>query len=208
MATKKTDGKPNLRVVGGKSGGDSGGPTSSNPRHFSVNALGKLLARDRATIMRWIAADCPVVQKANAEIGVDWVLDINQIVRWLEAEAAGKASKASARRADEDSGDPEEDAKELLRLATMQLTLDEKRGRVVQHVRATATIERHHGIIRQNVKALPLRIMDLMPGLPKDEYDRLYPLIVDVAYDCLHDAAKEIGLKPETGKFDGTLSSS
>jgi len=203
MTTKKPGAKPNLRVVGGKSGGDSGGAPPANPRHMSVNALASLLGRDRSTVMRWIRDDCPTVQRADKATKKDWLLDVALVVRWLEEQASNKASADMA----DDEPDGEEDAKELIRLATMQLKLDELRRTVVKHVHATATIERHHGVVRQNVKALPLRIMDLMPGLPKEEYDRLYPKIVDAAYDCLRDAAKEIGLNTDTGKLNGSLPS-
>lgn len=202
MASKTTRAKPNLRVVGGKSGGDSGDTPPPNPRHFSVNALSKILGRDRGTIMRWIDSGCPVAQRADKATGADWLLDISEVVKWLEAQAAAKAKAASARTADRDD-EQDGDTADLLSLAHKQLRFDADRKKLVTHEHSTAKLERHHGILRQNVKALPLRLMDLMPGIDADEYARLYPLFVDVCFDCLRDAAKEIGIDPDTGLMNG-----
>lgn len=68
---------------------------AAKARHVSLKEAATLLDRDRNTIMKWIDHGCPAVEKADRALGRPWVLDLAEVVRWLERRAADTAAEKS-----------------------------------------------------------------------------------------------------------------
>ena len=76
---------------------DSSPPLSkreaAKARHVSLKQCAVLINRDRNTIMKYLDQGMPAVEKADRDRGVAWVLDLGEVVRWLEDRAAQNASE-------------------------------------------------------------------------------------------------------------------
>jgi phage terminase Nu1 subunit (DNA packaging protein) len=64
---------------------------SAQSRHVTLSQLASLIDRDRNTISKYVEQGCPVVERADRATGKAWVLDMAEIVRWLERRAAESA---------------------------------------------------------------------------------------------------------------------
>lgn len=61
---------------------------AARARHMSLSQVAAALDRDRNTVSKWIEQGCPVVEKADRATGKQWVLDLAEVVRWLERRSA------------------------------------------------------------------------------------------------------------------------
>jgi phage terminase Nu1 subunit (DNA packaging protein) len=61
---------------------------AAKARCVSLKQAAALLNRDRNTLMKYLDQGMPFVEKADRDRGVSWVLDISDVVRWLEERAA------------------------------------------------------------------------------------------------------------------------
>lgn len=61
---------------------------AARARRVSLKELAAFLDRDRNTVTKWLDQGCPYVQKADRDLGRAWVLDVSEVVRWLENRAA------------------------------------------------------------------------------------------------------------------------
>ncbi len=61
-------------------------------RLVSLKQCALLLCRNRTTVEKWLAEGCPSVTKANRDLGVAWTLDLAEVVKWLERNAAERTA--------------------------------------------------------------------------------------------------------------------
>jgi len=61
---------------------------AAKARHMSLSQVAAALDRDRNTVAKWLTQGCPAVEKADRDTGKQWVLDIAEVVRWLERRSA------------------------------------------------------------------------------------------------------------------------
>lgn len=162
-------------------------PSVLGGRVMSVNQLADQLDRDRATIMRWIKAGCPVIQTADKSAGLDWKLNIADVVKWREQQIASEAVHRAA-----EDGESYDDPKDLVSLARMQMKMEEERKQLVKLAWAIMVLQRCLGLVRQSVMALPLRFLDLLPGIDGDEHARIFNASTDLCVDALEDAKETI----------------
>lgn len=66
---------------------------AAKQRHVSLKQCAILLNRDRNTVMKYLDQGMPSVEKADRERGVAWVLDLGEVVRWLEERAADNVTQ-------------------------------------------------------------------------------------------------------------------
>jgi len=64
-------------------------------RTYSLTETAAILERDRNTLAKWLAQDCPAVTRADRSRGVEWALRIRDIVQWLVDRAVADAVAAA-----------------------------------------------------------------------------------------------------------------
>jgi terminase small subunit / prophage DNA-packing protein len=62
-------------------------------RHLSLQKLAAFLNRDRNTVQKYIDQGMPVVERADRDRGISWVIDSADAVRWLEERSATKVAE-------------------------------------------------------------------------------------------------------------------
>jgi len=66
---------------------------AAKSRYVSLKEAASLLDRDRNTLTKWLDQGCPYVEKADRDLGRAWVLDLGEVVRWMEKRAADAAAE-------------------------------------------------------------------------------------------------------------------
>lgn len=134
----------------------SGRREAAKVRHVSLKEAASLLDRDRNTIMKWIDAGCPFVEKADRDLGKAWVLDIADIVRWLEDRSARLTAEKLGVNAE--GAITEEEAKRRRAVAQAVIAEIEASEVLKTVVRTSAAIERvasDYAEIRSKMMAVP-----------------------------------------------------
>lgn len=67
--------------------------SEAKARHLSLQKLAAFLNRDRNTVQKYIDQGMPVIEKADRDRGISWVIDSAEAVRWLEERAATKIAE-------------------------------------------------------------------------------------------------------------------
>lgn len=67
--------------------------SEAKSRHLSLQKLAAFLNRDRNTVQKYIDQGMPVVERADRDRGISWVIDSAEAVRWLEERAATKVTE-------------------------------------------------------------------------------------------------------------------
>lgn len=148
-------------------------PKKGDPRLVSLAGLAKLIARDRNTLMKWINEfGCPVIQKADRAAGIEWQLDVAEVVRWREDYVARLASEAV-----EDDARPGEDGenvtgydearrREKVAQATMaEISLDERLGEVILISDVTDLVTQEYAVLRAALQTLGGAVAPHVAGL-------------------------------------------
>jgi phage terminase Nu1 subunit (DNA packaging protein) len=127
----------------------------------SLKQCAALLGRNRTTVEKWLDIGCPYVTKANRDLGVAWVLDIADVVRWLERHAAETTAERFGKTVDGDIS--EGDAKRRRLVAIMHIDEAEAAGVLRSHVRWQLVIDEIEKLlaeVRGGVGGIP----DLVAG--------------------------------------------
>lgn len=142
--------------------GDDSAPLSAakreaaKSRHVSLKEAATLLDRDRNTITKWLDQGCPYVEKADRDLGKAWVLDLGEVVRWLEKRAADAAAEKLG--AAGDGAISEEEAKRRRAVAQAIIAEVEAAETLRTVVRVSAVIERvasDYNEVRSRLMAVP-----------------------------------------------------
>lgn len=66
---------------------------AARSRHMSLSQIAGALDRDRNTVSKWLDQGCPFVERADRDTGRQWLLDLADVVRWLERRSAEAAAE-------------------------------------------------------------------------------------------------------------------
>ncbi|WP_262265500.1 terminase small subunit [Microvirga yunnanensis] len=176
-------------------GGMDGGPPK-NPRHMSLKQVADLLDRDRNTIMKWLERHgCPYVTKAAKGRGEAWVLDIADVVRWMEARAGDAAAAASIPPAQgpdgEDNSKEEADRRKAWAQALREeQRLAEERGQLIRQDDAIAVVAAEYADVQQALGAIPSKTATTLASM--DDPGEIMNLLGDEIRDALSSLKGEI----------------
>ncbi len=67
--------------------------SEAKARHMSLQKLAAFLNRDRNTVQKYIDQGMPIVEKADRDRGISWIIDSAEAVRWLEERSATKVAE-------------------------------------------------------------------------------------------------------------------
>ncbi|MBB3520987.1 terminase small subunit [Rhizobium sp. BK456] len=145
---------------------DNDDPSSSHREadkhgHMSLKQCAALLGRNRTTVEKWIDLGCPYVTKANRDLGLAWVLDIADVVRWLERHAAETTAERFGKTVDGDVS--EGDAKRRRLVALMHLDEAEAAAVLRSQVRMQLVIDEIEKLLTE-VRGGVASIPDIVAG--------------------------------------------
>ncbi len=142
---------------------DSAPPLSrreaAKARQVSLKQASDLLGRDRNTIMKWLANGCPYVEKADRDRGMSWILDLGDVVKWLEERAA---KNVADRLGGIESQITEDEAKR--RIAVAKMIVEE-----TEAAEATKMVAKIHDmlkLVRRDYNELRSRLVTIPDVLP------------------------------------------
>lgn len=127
------------------------------PRRMSLTQVHRLLNRDRNTVAKWLEKDgAPYVQRGSKERGVAWIIDIADLVRWLEARAAEEVAGRIPASGEADSSKDEADRRKAWAQALRaELEYAEAKGEVVRKADALAVVAAEYADVREALDGLP-----------------------------------------------------
>lgn len=174
---------------------------TENPRFLSLSELAALLNRDRNTVMKWVNKDgCPVVQKANRDIGQAWILDVAEVVAWLEDRAA-KSIASKFESDDTDISYDEAKRREKVAAAVMaELELDEVRREVVRVSDVIDEVSKEYAALRSSLQTVGGMVAPRLIGLnaPAQIQSVIDEAVVDVLEALTYDRNSRHRKRPES----------
>lgn len=155
---------------------DHTAPLDPLQRQVSLATLENLLGKARGTINGWISRKvnpCPVVRRADRNRGVSWLLDIADVVAWLEDRAAeSAAARFAGKEIEGDAGESQEEAERLLawtRYWREDLRLQADRGDVVRVDAVVTAVAGEYADLRQALESLPNKLAVELSGMTSPE---------------------------------------
>jgi phage terminase Nu1 subunit (DNA packaging protein) len=155
---------------------DHTGPLDPLQHQVSLATLENLLGKARGTIPGWIARKvnpCPVVRRADRKRGVTWLLDIADVVAWLEDRAAeSAAARFAGKEIEGDAGESQEEAERLqawTRYWREDLRLQADRGEVVRVDAVITAVAGEYANLRQALESLPNKLAVELSGMTSPE---------------------------------------
>lgn len=126
-------------------------------RHVSLKEAALWLDRDRNTLMKWIEKEgCPYVQKADRDLGRPWVLDVAEVVRWLEKRAADATAEKLGGTADGVTSEDEAKRRKAVAQAVVaELDMLERLRSVVPVDDVTDLWSKDYAEVRGKMMSLP-----------------------------------------------------
>ena len=130
---------------------------AAKARHVSLKEAAAFLDRDRNTLTKWIEKEgCPYVEKADRDLGKAWVLDLAEVVRWLERRAADTAAERLGGATDGVTSEDEAKRRRAVAQAVVaELDMLERLRSVVPVDDILDLWSKDYGEIRTKVMALP-----------------------------------------------------
>jgi len=167
-------------------------------RQVSLAQLEALLGKARGTVTGWITRrenPCPVVRRADRARGVTWLLDVADVVTWLEDRAAESAAARFAHLSLEGGlGESQEEAERLLawtRYWREDLRLQADRGEVVRVDAVTTAVAGEYADLRQALESLPNKLAVELSGMTSPE--AIQEMIADELRKALKSLRGRIG---------------
>lgn len=124
--------------------------SEAKARHMSLKQLAAFLNRDRNTVQKYIDQGMPVVEKADRDRGISWLIDSAEAVRWLEERAATKVTE----RLGDVRGMSEDEAK----AQTAIMKMISASVAAAEDIRMVAKIQDMLDLMRQDYVELLLRL--------------------------------------------------
>jgi len=138
---------------------------AAKARCVSLKQAATLLNRDRNTLMKYLDQGMPYVEKADRDRGVSWVLDMGDVVRWLEERAAQNVAAKQAAA----EGMTEDQAKAKTAVYKMLITAVE----AAETVKLVARIHDMIDLVRKDYTELRLALIaipDTLAGTVDAKY--------------------------------------
>lgn len=167
--------------------GQSGSSTrsSASARHMSLKQLAGILNRDRNTVMKYIGQGMPIVERADRDRGISWLIDSAEAIRWLEERAA----KSVADRLGSDVKSLSKDDAER-RDAVAKMIIREVDA--AESAKMVAKISSMLDLIRRDYAELRLRLMSIPDTIAGKVDPKLSTKVRDVAEEQIRAALKAL----------------
>ena len=127
-------------------------------RLMSLAQVADVLDRDRNTVSRWIKDGCPVVESADRRTGRQWVLDLAEVVRWLESRAADSVAERLAGADGEMSYDEAKRREKAAHAIRAEIELAEYRKDVARVSDMLDAVAQEYTAVRASLGALGTRL--------------------------------------------------
>lgn len=124
--------------------------TEAKARHLSLQKLAAFLNRDRNTVQKYIDQGMPVVERADRDRGISWLIDSAEAVRWLE--------ERSATRVAEKIGDVRGMSEDEAKAQTAIMKMISASVAAAEDIRMVAKIQDMLDLMRQDYVELLLRL--------------------------------------------------
>ena len=158
----------------------------------SLAELSRLVGRHRNTVAAWVRRGCPTLEAADRSQGRAWRFDPPAVVRWLETEAEQRG--AVRVRIQIPGPKPTEstalERKRAIEAELLELELQKRRGAVIDRDDVVSTWSEIFVVCRNHLRAIPKRLLVLVPGFTKAMAIRMLAEIDD----ALNELARSDGL--------------
>lgn len=156
-------------------GGSSPIRDGAKRRHVSLQEAAALLDRDRNTVKKWLEKEgCPYVQRADRDLGQAWVLDIADIVRWLEKRAADAAAdKMSLDGEGRTSEDEAKRRRAVVQAIMAEIELAELLQAVVRISLVTDRVAADYAELRARLLGVPDAVAGHFPAFAAEVKDKV-----------------------------------
>jgi phage terminase Nu1 subunit (DNA packaging protein) len=158
--------------------------SEAKARHMSLKQLAAFLNRDRNTVQKYIDQGMPVVEKADRDRGISWLIDSAEAVRWLEERAATKVTE----RLGDVRGMTEDEAK----AQTAVMKMISASVAAAEDIRMVAKIQDMLDLVRRDYAELRLRLIAIPDTLAGKVDAKLSSKIRDVAEEQIKGALKAL----------------
>lgn len=149
-------------------------------RHMSLQKLAAFLNRDRNTVQKYIDQGMPVVERADRDRGISWVIDSAEAVRWLEERAATKVT--------EKLGDVRGMSEDEAKAQTAVMKMISASVAAAEDIRMVAKIQDMLDLVRQDYTELRLRLTAIPDTLAGKVDAKVSAKIRDVAEEQIRTA--------------------
>jgi phage terminase Nu1 subunit (DNA packaging protein) len=166
---------------------------AAKARCVSLKQAAALLNRDRNTLMKYLSQGLPYVEKADRDRGVSWMLDLGDVVRWLEERAA----KNVADRLSAGEGMTEDQAKARTAVAKM-ITAEAEAAEIVKLV---AKIHDMLDLVKKDYTELRLRLVAVPDALAGKVDAKVSDKVRNAAREQIKEALE--ALKADKGDVPG-----
>ena len=163
-------------------------------RCVSLKQAAALLNRDRNTLMKYLDHGMPFVEKADRDRGVSWVLDLADVVRWLEERAA----KNVADRLSSGEGMSEDQAKARTAVAKMLIA----EADAAETIKLVAKVHDMIDLVRSDYTELRLRLMAVPDTLAGKVDSRIADKIRTVSSEQIRNALEALTADQDEDKGD------
>ncbi len=124
-------------------------------RHVSLKQAATLIGRDRNTLMKYLDDGMPFVEKADRDRGASWILDLADVVRWLEKRAAENASEKVGSKEGQITEDEAKRRRAVAQAFTAELEYAET-ARIVARINDMLDlVKRDYSEVSQRLKGVP-----------------------------------------------------
>lgn len=158
--------------------------SGAKARHMSLQKLAAFLNRDRNTVQKYIDQGMPVVEKADRERGISWVIDSAEAVRWLEERAATKVA--------EKIGDVRGMSEDEAKAQTAVMKMISASVAAAEDIRMVAKIQDMLDLVRRDYAELRLRLIAIPDTLAGKVDSKISSKIRDVAEEQIKGALKAL----------------
>lgn len=158
--------------------------SEAKARHMSLQKLAAFLNRDRNTVQKYIDQGMPVVEKADRERGISWVIDSAEAVRWLEERAATKVA--------EKIGDVRGMSEDEAKAQTAVMKMISASVAAAEDIRMVAKIQDMLDLVRRDYAELRLRLIAIPDTLAGKVDAKISSKIRDVAEEQIKGALKAL----------------
>lgn len=180
---------------------DGGGQPSFSPRsststrHMSLKQLAEILNRDRNTVMKYLGQGMPVLERADRDRGISWIIDSAEAIRWLEERAAKSV-------ADRLGGDVKSVSKDDAERRDAVAKMIIREVDAAESAKMVTKISSMLDLIRRDYAELRLRLMSIPDTIAGKVDAKLSAKVRDVAEQQIRAALK--ALVADTEVDDGS----
>lgn len=165
---------------------------AAKARHVSLKTAAAMLNRDRNTVMKWLDQGCPFVERGDKERGISWILDLADVVKWLEERAA---KNVADRMGGIEGQITEDEAKR--RIAVAKMITEETEA--AEAVKMVARVHEMLAIIKKDYAELRSRLMGVPDALAAKVDAKMRDRVRKASEDLIRNALASLSADKGTG---------